>query len=75
MVLTLLVLWGAARLDPPASRRAYGAVVWSTMVLLGAVQAYVLAWNLGYRLPVALVGVGVAVWATLVVATTVRYER
>jgi hypothetical protein len=75
MALTLLVLWGAARLDPPNSPRAYGAVVWSTMVLLGAVQAYVLAWNVGYRLPFALVPVGVAVWAVLVVGTMVRHER
>jgi hypothetical protein len=45
------------------------------MVLLGAVQAYVLAWNVGYRLPFALVPVGVAVWAVLVVGTVVRHER
>jgi uncharacterized membrane protein len=75
MALTLLVLWGAGRLDPPNNPRVYGAVVWSTMVLLGAVHAYVLAWNLGHRPPFALVPVGVAVWAVLVVATMLRHER
>jgi FtsH-binding integral membrane protein len=64
---TLLVLRGAARVDPPADPRSVDALVVGTTATLGAVYLLVLGWNLGYPVPMALVVPG-AVVVTLALA-------
>ena len=53
MVATVLFLRGVARVDPPTDRRSFDVIVCSTVFLLAVVQSFALAWNLGYRIPFA----------------------
>lgn len=75
MVLTLLVLDAAFRLDPPATPRLGGIVAVATTAFMGAIHGLVLAWNLGYAVPFDLVLVSSLAWALAVVAYAVRAER
>lgn len=67
MIATVLVLKGAARIDPPTERRSFDVIVCSTVCLLAVVHAFALAWNLGYRIPFAVLPIVVAVWSVFVV--------
>jgi uncharacterized membrane protein len=74
MVLTLAVLRGAARIDPPEDPRAFDVVVRSTMLLLAVVQGFTLGWSLRYRIPFAVVPAVVVLWSVLVVGYSLRAE-
>lgn len=50
MVVLILVVRGAARLDPPTDPRSVDAIVLGTTGLLGVVYLFVLGWNMGYPL-------------------------
>jgi hypothetical protein len=67
MVATVLFLRGVARVDPPTDRRSFDVIVCSTVFLLAVVQSFALAWNLGYRIPFAVLPLVVAVWSVFVV--------
>ncbi len=51
MLLTLAVMNGAARVDPPSSPLLFPFVKVATTAFLAAVHGVVLAWNLGVRWP------------------------
>jgi uncharacterized membrane protein len=53
MLGTVVVVRVAAAVDPPADPRSIDAVVVGTAALLGTVHLFVLAWNLGYAVPMS----------------------
>ena len=73
-VATLAVVRGAARLDPPNDPRSIDAVVLGTTGLLAAVHLLVLAWNLGYRVPMSLVAAGAVLWTLALAGYVVLRE-
>ena len=75
MLVTVAVVRGAARLDPPDDSRSMDVIVLGTTALLGAIHLLVLAWNLGYRVPMTLVAVGAVVWATAMTGYVVFREQ
>ncbi|WP_135305730.1 DUF1648 domain-containing protein [Haloarcula amylovorans] len=75
MLVTLLVIEGAMRVDPSGDPRTARVVTVATMALMAAVHGLVLAWNLGYPISFDLVLVGVAVWTIAVCGYAIRRER
>jgi len=75
MLVTMVVMKSAARIDPPNDPRAFDVVVCSTMVLFAGVRSFALGWNLGYRVPFGIVLAGVAVWTVFVVGYTLVHEK
>ena len=75
MAATLVFLAGAFRVDPPDDPRVAAVTTVSTMGLMAAIQALVLAWNLGYPVPFDLVIVGVVVWGAALVGYVAARER
>lgn len=67
MFVTLLVLKGAFRFDPPESPKVAATVTVATISFMSAIHGLVLAWNLGHPVPFDLVLVGSLLWAILLV--------
>jgi uncharacterized membrane protein len=74
MVLTIAVLNGAARIDPPTSDYSIDVIICSTMCLLAIVHAFTLGRAVGYRIPIAVVLGTVAVWSLFVVGYSLVAE-
>lgn len=75
MVATLVAIRAALRFDPPADERAAIAASSGTMALLAALQAILLAWNLGYAVPVRYVAPVVLLWAAALVSYALSLEQ
>ncbi|WP_157972591.1 DUF1648 domain-containing protein [Saliphagus sp. LR7] len=67
---TILLIRGAARLDPPTDPRSIDAVIIGMASMLSAIYLLVLAWNLGYTVSMSLVAAG-TVLCTIVLASYV----
>lgn len=63
MVVTYAVVRGAFFVDEPADPRTATATTVATLGLLAALQLFVVAWNLGYRLPSGVLLLGIGLWA------------
>jgi uncharacterized membrane protein len=74
MLAMMLMIRGGARVDPPNDPRSIDVLIVGTTFLLGAVQLFVLGWNLGYQPPFALVVAGILVWMTVLVGYVVVRE-
>jgi hypothetical protein len=74
MTVTGAVLKGVERIDPPASARAYDAIICSTMLLCLVVYLYVLGSSLGYRIPFAILPVVTVIWSVFVVGSALKHE-
>jgi uncharacterized membrane protein len=74
MLVTMGIVRGALRFDPPDDERVPAVTTVATMLLLAAVQALVLAYNLGHEVPFDLFLVGVGVWTVAVVGYALRVE-
>jgi hypothetical protein len=74
MVATGGFLKAVARIDPPASERAYDAIVCSTLLLFLIVHLFTLGWALGYRLPFVVIPAVVVVWTVFVVGSALASE-
>ncbi|MEA1931348.1 MAG: DUF1648 domain-containing protein [Euryarchaeota archaeon] len=75
MLLTLAVLRGGFRVDPPEDPHVASVTTLSTMGLLAALHILVLAWNLGYPIPSDLVTLGILLWAVALVGYVIVRER
>jgi uncharacterized membrane protein len=75
MLAMILVVRGAARVDPPNDPRSIDVIVVGTTLLLGGVHLFVLGWNLGYRIPFSLVVAGILLWTTAIVGYVVVREE
>lgn len=74
MVATGGFLKAVARIDAPASERAYDAIVCSTLLLFLIVHLFILGWALGYRLPFVVIPAVVVVWTVFVVGSALASE-
>lgn len=75
MVGLLAFVNGAARLDPPEDARVFRVTKLWTLAVLAFVQGFVLAWNLGYELPMSVVLGPVLGSALVLVVWSYRTER
>jgi uncharacterized membrane protein len=75
MALVVLVLRAGFRVDPPGDPRVVTVTELSTVCLLSAVHLLVLAWNLGYPVPIDPVFVGILVWTAALVGYVLIRER
>ncbi len=69
------VLRGVERLDPPDNPRTMDVIICSTMLLFSGIHIVILAVNLGYAVPMALVFLGIGFWASFVVGYTIIHEE
>lgn len=74
MVVTGGFLKVVMRIDPPTNKRAYDAIVCSTLLLLLVIHLFTLGWALGYRIPFVVVPAVVAVWTVFVVGSALASE-
>jgi uncharacterized membrane protein len=75
MVLTVGVIKGATRLDPPEDPRTMHVVRTATALFLAAIHLLVLGWNVGYAVPFDAVLVGSLLWAVGISGYAVLREQ